>query len=65
MIGGCNMGYSRKRAKAVAEGKVSYCILLDGQVVFSSKSFLVAVQHADFLQKQNPDAKYEMKILED
>ena len=58
------MGYSRKRLKQIIDGKVLYCILLDGEVIFSSKSFMVAVQYADQLQKDNPDKKYEMKLQE-
>lgn len=58
------MGFSRKRLKMIQEGKVLYCVMLDGEVVFSDKSFLVAVQHADVLQKANPDKRYEMKLQE-
>ena len=59
------MGFSANRAKALAEGKVSYCIFLGESLEFSSKSFLVAVQMADALQKQHPENNYTMKIVED
>lgn len=58
------MGYSHKRLKQLLSGKVQYCILLDGEVIFSNKSFKVAVSHAELLQQQHPDKKYEMKLME-
>lgn len=59
------MGFSLKRARAVAQGKVLYCVMLDDVCVFSDKSFLVALQTADNLQKANPDKKYTFTIKED
>lgn len=60
-----NRGFSPKRAKAVATGKVVYKIFDgSGNVVFSTKSFIVAVQHADLLQKNNPGIVYTMKLEE-
>lgn len=58
------MAFSAKRAKAVAQGKVKYCILDGDTVIFSHKSFIVAVQMADQLQKTNPDNHYTMKLME-
>lgn len=58
------MGFSAKRAKAVAQGKVEYCIMLGEEVVFSHKNFVVAVQTADQLQKANPDKQYTMQLKE-
>ncbi len=59
------MGYSFKRAKAVVQGKVLYGIYdPDGTLVFSHKSFFVAVQYADTLQKQNPGVNYIMKLVD-
>lgn len=60
------MGFSAKRAKAVAQGKVQFCIYNEkGEIVFQDKSFLVAVQMADSLQKANPDIAYTMKLVPD
>lgn len=59
------MGFSAKRAKAVAKGKVNYCIYLGESLEFSSKSFIVAVQMADTLQKQHPENNYTMKVVVD
>ena len=57
------MGFSAKRAKMIAQGKVQYCIYNDkGGIVFSNKSFLVAVQMADQLQKANPGINYTMNL---
>lgn len=58
------MGFSPKRAKAVAKGKVVYSIMLENEVVFTSKNFFVAVQMADQLQKANPENEYKMTITE-
>lgn len=58
------MGFSAKRAKAVAQGKVKYCILEGENIVFSHKSFTVAIQMADQLQKANPGINYTMKLME-
>lgn len=58
------MAYSRKRMKQLIEGKVQYCILEGENIVFSSKSFVVAVQMADQLQKANPGINYTMKLME-
>lgn len=58
------MGFSPKRAKAVAKGKVVYAIMLENEVVFTSKNFIVAVQMADQLQKANPENEYKMTITE-
>lgn len=58
------MGFSPKRAKAVAKGKVVYAIMLENEVVFTSKNFFVAVQMADQLQKANPENKYTMTVTE-
>lgn len=59
------MGFSPKRAKLVAQGKVLFCIMDGNNVVFSDKSFMVAVQMADQLQKANPGINYTMTIRED
>lgn len=59
------MGFSPKRAKAVMQGKVKYCIMLGEEIVFSHKSFPVAIQMADQLQKANPGNVYTMKLMED
>lgn len=59
------MGFSPKRAKLVAQGKVLFCIMDGDKVVFSDKSFMVAVQMADQLQKANPGINYTMTIKED
>lgn len=59
------MAFSPKRAKLVAQGKVKYCIYDDkGELVASHKSFLVALQVADSLQKTNPNINYSMKLEE-
>jgi len=58
------MAYSRKRMKQLIEGKVQYCILDGDNIVFSHKSFVVAVQMADQLQKANPGINYTMKLME-
>lgn len=58
------MAYSRKRMKAWATGKVKYCILDGDTIVFSHKSFTVAVQMADKLQQANPGICYTMKLME-
>ena len=58
------MGFSPKRAKAVMQGKVKYCIMDGENVVFSHKNFAVAVQMADQLQKANPSKAYTMKLME-
>lgn len=58
------MGYSRKRMKQLIEGKVQYCILDGDNIVYSSKSFVAAVQMADQLQKSNPGINYTMKLME-
>lgn len=59
------MGFSPKRAKLVAQGKVLYCIMDGENVVYSDKSLIVAIQMADQLQKANPGINYTMKIKED
>lgn len=59
------MAYSPKRAKAMASGKVQFCIYDgDGVCVFSHKSFMVALQQAGMLQKANPNINYSMKLEE-
>lgn len=58
------MGFSPKRAKAVATGKVLYCIMNGDETVFSSSNFLIAVQNAERLQKENPGVNYTMKLIE-
>lgn len=59
------MAFSPKRAKLVAQGKVLYCVMDGDKVVYSDKSFIVAVQMADQLQKTNPGINYTMTIKED
>lgn len=58
------MGFSPKRAKAVAQGKVVFAIMDGNNVVFTSKNFFVTVHQADLLQKANPHIKYTMTITE-
>lgn len=58
------MGFSPKRAKAVAQGKVLFAIMDGNKVCFTSKNFAVAVQQADLLQKANPHIKYTMTVTE-
>ena len=58
------MGFSLKRAKAVKEGRVRYCIYNGDKLVFSTQSFMVAIQTADAYQKSNPDIPYTMKLEE-
>lgn len=58
------MGFSPKRAKAVAQGKVIFAIMNGKETVFTHKNFAVAVQMADQLQKANPGINYTMTITE-
>lgn len=58
------MGFSPKRMKKVAQGKVMFTIMLGNEEVFSSKNFAVAVQMADQLQKANPKNDYKMICTE-
>lgn len=57
------MGFSPKRLKQLAEGKVVYQILDGEKVLFQHKSFIVAVQMADQMQKTNPSNNYTMKVV--
>lgn len=59
------MGFSPKRAKLVAQGKVLYCIMDGDKVAYSDKNFVRAIQMADQLQKANPGINYTMTIKED
>lgn len=56
--------FSPKRAKAVALGKVIYCIMDGTETVFSTKNLFVAIQQADLLQKANPNINYTMIVTE-
>lgn len=60
----CKMGFSPKRLKALAQGKVEYCIYEGPVCVFRDKSFMVTVQMADTLSKTNPNVEYTMKVEE-
>ena len=58
------MGFSSKRAKAIKEGRVRYNIYDENGLVYSSKTFIGAVQMADQMQKANPEVSYSMKLEE-
>lgn len=59
------MAFSAKRAKLVAEGKVSYCVFVKGIEVFRHKNLLVAMQHLDGLLKTYSKDECVLQIIPD
>lgn len=59
------MGFSAKRAKLIAEGKVSYCIFVKGVEVFRHKNLFVAMQQMDVFLKTNSKEDCSLTIIPD
>lgn len=59
------MAFSPKRAKLIAEGKVSYCIFVKGAEVFRHKNLVVALQRLDVLLKSYSKDDCFLQIIPD
>lgn len=59
------MAFSPKRAKLIAEGKVSYCVYVKGVEVFRHKNLIVAMQQLDCLLKTNSKDDCSLQIIPD
>lgn len=59
------MGFSSKRAKLIAEGKVSYCIFIKGVEVFRHKNLIVAMQQMDVFLNTNSKEDCSLQIIPD
>lgn len=57
------MGFSLKRAKAVASGKVVFCIYdSEGELFDTCPNFIIAAQRLDYFENIFPMKKFTIKV---